>query len=317
MLNWVLCVCILGGFLALAVYLVPGSTWLAAAAGFVGYDPSTRGFQLLPADVDFFLLGAVAAYAGAGGAGNLVLGNWARDRGYGMGARTGFIPCAIGGQKVNLAHSGFVFGPDAGNMTRWHGWWRVVRADQWGVFFTGAVLGMVLPALLYVTFLPQGSDIQGLGISAALAQAVSGTAGAAMGIGIAFLGAWILFKAQLDILEGLVRAVTDMLWTGSHRLRAWRGGDVRTIYYGVLGVAVIWGIVAMGLAQPIFLLKLGANVAAVVFVVACPHLLYLNTRLLPPHLRPPFWRRAALVAMALFYGTFVVLSVLSLVSSNS
>jgi hypothetical protein len=33
-------------------------------------------------------------------------------------------------------------------MRRWRGWWRVVRADQWGVFFTGAILGMVLPALL-------------------------------------------------------------------------------------------------------------------------------------------------------------------------
>jgi hypothetical protein len=138
-----------------------------------------------------------------------------------------------------------------------------------------------------------------------------------MGLGIAFLGAWILFKAQLDILEGLVRAVTDMLWTGSPRLRAWRGGDVRTIYYGVLAVAVIWGIVAMGLAQPIFLLKVGANIAAVVFIVSCPHLLYLNTRLLPPHLRPPLWRRAALVAMTLFYGSFVVLSVLSLIGGKS
>lgn len=316
LLNWILLVSILGGFLAIALYLVPPETWLAAAAGLGGYDASAAGFSFLPPGVDYFLLGALVAYSGAGGASNLVLSNWARDRGYGMGERSGFIPCAIGGQKVNLAHSGFTFAHDAENMARWHGWWRIVRADQWGVFFIGAVLGMILPALLYVTFLPSGSDIQSLGIGAALANGVTAKAGALIGFGVAFLGAWLLFKAQLDIMEGLVRAVTDMLWTGSRRIRAWRGGDVRAVYYGVLATVVLWGIVAMGLAQPIFLLKVGANVAAVILIVASFHLLYINTRLLPPHVRPPMWRRAALVAMALFYGLFVTLSVFSLVSSN-
>ena len=65
------------------------------------------------------------------------------------------------------------------------------------------------------------------------------------------------------------------------------------------------------LAQPIVLLKLGANVAGVVFVVASMHLLYINTRLLPPHVRPPMWRRAALVGMSLFYGFFVTCSLRS------
>jgi hypothetical protein len=43
------------------------------------------------------------------------------------------------------------------------------------------------------------------------------------------------------------------------------------------------------------------------------HLLYLNTRLLPPPLRPSLWRRAGLVATALFYGFFVLLSLRGLV----
>jgi hypothetical protein len=183
------------------------------------------------------------------------------------------------------------------------------------VFFIGAILGMVLPALLYVTLLPSGSDIQGLGIGAALADAVDARAGALLGGVIALLGAWILFKTQLDNLDGMVRAITDILWTGSRRVRAWRGGDVRALYYSVLGVVVLWGIVALGLAQPIVLLKVGANIGAVVFVVASLHLLYVNTRLLPPHVCPPMWRRAALIGVALFYGFFVILSVRSFVGS--
>jgi hypothetical protein len=308
-------VCILGSFLVLAVFLVPTGTWFAATAGLLGFDAVSGAFNFFPAGMDLFLLGALAGYSGCGGVGNLTLSNWARDKGYGMGERAGYIPAAVGGQKVHLAHSGFIFARDADAMRRWNGWWRIVRADQWGIFFTGAILGMVLPAILYVALLPPGTDIQGLGIGAALAHGVDARAGALLGGVIAFLGAWILFKTQLDLLEGMVRVITDILWTGSRRVRAWRGGDVRAVYYGVLAAVVLWGIVAMRLAQPIILLKLGANVAAVVLIVASLHLLYVNTRLLPPHVRPSMWRRAALVAMALFYGFFVTLSLGSFIGS--
>ena len=181
-----------------------------------------------------------------------------------------------------------------------------------GLFWIGALLGMLLPALLYVTFLPRGTNIQGLGISAALASAIGTRTGAGVGAIIAFLGAWLLFKTQLDNLEGMVRAIADILWTGSRRVRAWRGGDVRAVYYTVLAILVVWGLIAMRIAQPIVLLQLGANVAGLIFVIAAPHLLYINTRLLPPHVRPPMWRRVALVVMTLFYGFFVALSFCSL-----
>ena len=308
LLNWVMVVTILGGFLLLAFIFVPAATWLAAAAGFAGFDTGSNSFEFLPAGADFFLIGALVAYSGCGGVMNITLGNWARDKGYGMGQHAGYIPAAIGGERVNLAHRGFVFTPDAESMSRWRGWWRIVRADQWGVFFIGAILGMALPALLYVTFVPHGTDIRGLGISAALAEGVGQRAGPMLAGTIAVLGAWLLFKTQLDIVEGMTRAVTDILWGGSTRVRRWRGGDVRAVYYTVLGVIVLWGVIALALAAPIVLLQIGANIAGVTFIVASLHLLYINTRLLPPELRPPMWRRIALVAMALFYGCFAILA---------
>lgn len=314
-LNWVLVVTILGGFFILATLFVPAGTWLAAAAGLAGFDVARGTFNLLPAETNFFLLGALVAYSGSGGVVNLTLSNWARDKGYGMAERAGYIPAAMSGRKVHLAHSGFVFAPGDAAMRRWEGWWRIVRVDQWGIFLIGAILGMMLPALLYVTFIPRGNDIQGLGISAALASSVGAREGALLAGVIGFLGAWILFKTQLDTLEGMVRSITDILWTGSSRVRAWRGGDVRAVYYSVLGIVVMWGIVALRLAQPIILLQLSANVAGMVFILAVPHLLYVNTRLLPQHVRPPMWRRAALVGMTLFYGFFVILSLRSLWST--
>ncbi len=310
--NWVLIAGILSSFLVLALVFVPAPIWVSAAGGLVAFDTADGRFSLVPAGVDWILLAALIAYSGAGGITNVTLSNWARDRGYGMGERVGYIPAAVGGQKVNLAHSGFMFAPTEANVRRWHGWWRIVRADQWGVFFLGGLLGMVLPALLYVTFLPRGTDIRGLGIAAALASSIGAHAGPVLGGMIAFLGAWILFKTQLDQMEGMVRALTDILWTGSERVRAWRGGDVRKIYYAVLGAVVVWGIIALRLAQPIVLLQIGANVAGVVFVITSLHLLYVNTRLLPRELRPPTWRRATLVFMAIFYGFFSALSIASL-----
>ena len=310
-LNWFMVICLLGALVVLTVWFVPRETWAAGIAGLFAFDPVTRGFTLLPAGADFFLIGAFAAYSGAGGVINVTLSNWARDKGYGMGRVAGYIPALVGGARVNLAHTGFTFATDAEAMARWRGWWRIVRVDQWGIFFTGAMLGMLLPALLYVTFLPAGEDIRGLGTAAALAQAMEATAGATIGLMIALMGAWILFKTQLDIVDGMTRAITDILWTGSRRIRAWRGGDVRVVYYGVLAAGVVWGAIALRLAQPIFLLQLGANMAAIIFVIASLHLLRVNTTLLPPALRPPLWRRAALVATAVFYGAFVVLWVRS------
>jgi hypothetical protein len=311
-LNWIMVLVVLVGFAILATMFAPTATWIAAIAGVVGYDTTSSSFQFLPSGTDFVLLAGLVGYSGAGGCANLSLSNWARDKGYGMGERAGYIPAVVGGKKINLAHSGFIFDTDADGMKKWKGWWRIVRADQWGVFYIGASLGMILPAILYVTFIERGSDIRGLGIAAQLAANAGAQAGPVIATSIALLAAWLLFKTQLDSMEGMVRSITDVLWSGSRRIRDWRGGDVRAVYYSVLGIVVIWGMIALRLAQPIMLIQIGANMAAFIFIVSSLHVLYINTRLLPVALRPPMWRRACLVGMSLFYAFFCVMSVRAL-----
>lgn len=311
-LNWVLVGVVLSVFAALALWLVPAPTWGSVAAGFAGFDTVSGEFMLIPPDMDFFLLAALVAYSGCGGIMNLALSNWARDKGYGMAAHAGYIPAAVGGKKVTFAHGGFVFERNPTAMSRWRGWLRIVRADQWGIFFIGSILGMVLPALLYVTFVPRGTDIAGPGIAAVLAEAVGAQVSVALAPVIGLLSVWILYKTQLDIIEGMTRSVTELLWSANARVRSWRGGDVRAVYYTVLMAIILWGIIAIDLAPPLVLLQISANIAGVVLVVAALHVLYINTRLLPTELRPPLWRRAALVAMAAFYGFFVVMAGMSL-----
>ena len=126
-LNWIMVSCIIGGFAVLAILFVPLSTWIAAVAGFAGFDMRTGSFQFVPAGADYFLLGAFASYAGGGGVANLTLSNWARDKGYGMGMRAGYIAAAVGGDAVRLAPSGFMFTPDAEGQRRW----RRQRSMAW------------------------------------------------------------------------------------------------------------------------------------------------------------------------------------------
>ena len=80
---------------------------------------------------------------------------------------------------------------------------------------------------------------------------------------------------------------------------------MRALYHVILGVLVLWGVVALSLTQPLVLLQVGANMAGVVMVIAPLHILRVNTTLLPEAIRPPLWRRLVMLFMALFYGTFV------------
>src|ERR1043165_3819265 len=195
-LNWIMVTCILGGFLVLAFIYVPLETWASAVVGFLGFNAAQGGFSFMPGDVDILLLGALVGYSGGGGVLNITLSNWARDKGYGMGGLVGHIPGAVGGETSRFAGTGFIFEPDTANMSRWRGWWRIVRVDQWGIFFVGALLGMMLPALLYVTFITPGSNIKSSVISAVLANGIGTAAAPALGVVVAVLGAWILFKTQ-------------------------------------------------------------------------------------------------------------------------
>lgn len=304
-LNWILIVFILGTLLVLCLILASPNRWLAALFGFVGFDLQTSGFVFFPPNADWILIGAFVGFSGLGGVGNLMASNWSRDKGYGMGQVVGFIPTAVGGH-VKLAHSGSVFKITAETLKSWRGWWRIVKFDQWGVFFVGAMLGMSLPAILYTSAIEPGKDIRGLGIAAELANSMSARGGVLPFI-LAMMSVWVLFKTQLDILEGLTRGITDILWTGNSHIREWRGGDVRVIYYSVLAVAVIWGLVALRLAQPIIILQLSANIAGVVLVISALHILYINTKFLPKELQPPFWRRGALLFTSIFYAFFMYL----------
>ena len=57
-------------------------------------------------------------------------------------------------------------------------------------------------------------------------------------------------------------------------------------------------------ASPFQLFKVLANIAGIVLAIAGIQILIVNRRFLPPAVRPPLWREAALVACSAFYAFF-------------
>jgi hypothetical protein len=163
---------------------------------------------------------------------------------------------------------------------------------------------MVLTALLTLEYVPRGTVISPWSVANMQADAVALANGAIFRPLTLVVGFWVLFSTQLGLVDGLPRAVTDILWSGNTGARR-RIKDVRVIYYGALGLFAVWGCVAMNLAQPLTLVLISANVAGFNCVLESIHTLVVNRRFLPPELRPPLWRELIVGFCALFFGAFI------------
>lgn len=112
-------------------------------------------------------------------------------------------------------------------------------------------------------------------------------------------GFWILFSTTLTNIDVLARVIADMAWAGGAVPEKVPVGRL----YGMLllGFTVIACFGAFLGDAKLLLTILGAT-AAPVNAFSALQILRLNTTLLPVELRPPLWRRIALVLTALFYG---------------
>ena len=275
-----------------------------SAATFSGFFK----FGYLPRGADWVLLGAFAAYSGAGGMGNCFISNWMRDKGYGMGSTVGFIPSAVGGAKVKLSHTGNRFEVNEQNLSKWRTWMKYLAVDQYGVWGIGCLLGMYLCVNMAVGIVPHGTKMMGLASGAYQAKYLMEHTGYQIFWFLTLInGFWILFSTQLGNLDGIVRLTTDTLWSGSEAIRKWRGGDVRRIYYLILAMYVVWGCIGMGLAQPLVLIMIGANIAAFIFAFTGIHVIITNRKILPKEVRAPLWREAVVVCCSIFYAVSFML----------
>ena len=305
--SWTLMSVVFLFLIVVNVAFIPSSVWWSTIKGFAFIGT-------FPESVDWTLIGAFAAYAGAGGIANLMLSNWARDRGYGMGSRVGAIGGAVGGGTSTLSPTGKMFPMDSKSIGHWKQWMTYLQAEQIGIWGLFCLIGMFLTVNMAVGTMPAGTDIAGLAAGAYQAEYLRASVGEFMWILTLLNGFWILLSTQLVVMDGLVRVTTDIMWTALPEVRRVAKDDVRKVYYGLLAVFIIWGCFALTLAQPIVLVLIGANVAGFILVFSSIHIILVNRRLLPEPLRPSLTREALMVCVALFYGFFVVMNLWSLLT---
>lgn len=261
------------------------------------------------------VLGGFAGYAGGGGLGNATYSNFVRDKGWGMGQTVGAIPSAIGGRHVSLSHLGKVFAINAENLKRWRGWWKYILTDQVLIWAPGCFMGMALPALLSLEFAPY-SHLSGVKLDWAQslitadgirhAPRFSPLASQAFWIATVFVGIMVMLPSQMSIVDDVSRRWTDILWSGSRRIReTMSGNQAKRIYYSILGGYVLWSAVCAYLfstyGTPKLMTIVIANLNNVAIGATAFHLLWINCRFLPVALRPRWFQRLGLVACGAFY----------------
>ena len=298
--EWLMLGAVLVLLSGLGIFLVPQEVWIRVATGFVG---PLLGQEALPIGADWLLLTAFAAYSGAGGVINATLTQWLRDRGFGMAGTVGLTPTDIGGATIPLARAGAIFPTTEPNLAKWREWWYYLRTDLWFLWIPGCLIGMALPVVLAVAFVPAGTDMTGPGAAALLARALGIRHGVTFWVLLLLTSLWVLLSTQLGITTGFARTVTDILWTSGVRPRG--AARASALYYSVLAAFALAGCLVLPFAEPFALILIGANLAALNFVILAFHTLWANRRLLPRELRPAVWREVAVAGCGLFFGALV------------
>ncbi|RLE52922.1 MAG: hypothetical protein DRJ33_02430 [Candidatus Methanomethylicota archaeon] len=302
--NWpiVLMVIILVGVAVIAG--VPASAWAEVAKGFIA-----PGF---PRGANWFIIAAAIAYLPAGFGFNMMLSSYARDKGWGMGAKVGYIPAIVGGKKVKLLAKEVPFAISEENLKRWKGWLNTVRVDAWIVMSLLTFITVFMTSVMtYGLLVPRGLAPVGFKVAAVQAEALADVLGPSAWFIVLFGGFWMLFGTQFGLMDAVSRVITDNFWLASNKVRDMCGDDPRKFYYAVLyllfavAMVLLIGMIGFGWARPYELAAIGANLGLFALVVAYPLQIVVNYKFLPKELRPSVVTTILLALGTVWYGIFL------------
>lgn len=267
--------------------------------------------QLPP--LDWAMLAAFAAIAGAGGLSNTMFSNYCRDKGWGMGAKVGAIPSAIGGRTISLSHVGEVFPINAANESRWRGWIRHIVRDQ-GIFMVCSFLGMALPCMLSLEFI-RNATAEGNRVAAMTAEGMAQRFpdyAQLFWIMTLLCGFLVLAPGQVSVGDQIARRWTDILWTGTKWAKNLAGSQVRYVYYTILAIYAVWGIVTLTYFDPLQIAKIGTVLGNVALGVTTLQAWYINRILLPRELQPSWFLQIGTLLCGFFFLGISVIVVITL-----
>ena len=287
------------GYLGLvAIFFVSWGTWWEIISGFFKFGSFPEG------EINWARLAAFTAIAGAGGLSNSTFSGYARDKGWGMGARVGAIPSAVGGRAIKLSHMGKVFDVNDETLPEWKRWLRVVSRDQIALWMPGCILGMALPAMFSYQYLyGKVGNVDGNAVAAMTAEAMSQQHGGAFWFLTLLCGFLIMAPTQVSQLDQVARRWTDVLWIGSRRLRSVDDHNVKLVYYTLLALYCVWGLIALRVTPNPLVLAIATGVMwNFAYAFTSLHLLWVMLRLMPAPLRPGWLQCAGLIGGAVLYA---------------
>jgi hypothetical protein len=299
-------------FLAVAVMFV-----ISAASWGEGAKETVTGFGQIPDGVTFTMLLSAIGAAGAGGVHNLVLGNWIRDKGYGMGAHVPRLISPITGKEEATGTDRYAFPQNEVNLARWKTWWKRANIEHVTSFSLVCVVTITVMSLLaYETLFgrddldssPEFLNIQG--------DILSNQVGDWLKLLFFAIVTVSLWAAAMGLLDVIGRVSADFL-RRNYLMNSTRWTESR------LYLAVVWGeiilgsvILLAGFTQPIGLLLVSTCAASVVTLLYSILLVRLNTKDLPNAIRLRGARLGGMIVAIGFYGFFAVAMVVTQIRDN-
>jgi hypothetical protein len=297
------------------VFLVVALTTAVTAGAFGELDKTVTSFgSFTGGQLELAVLLGALAYAGAGGTNNLVVSNWIRDKGYGMGSYASRVVSPITGEEEAAPSGrGFWFRVDAKSMERWNEWWRKANIEQFVSFFMIGLLTIVVFSLIaystvYGNPAVKDSDFDFIQIEG---NALKAATGEWFGTLFWVIGAISLFGAALGIIDYVSRLVADVLRVGY--LRESKRWTESKLYFCVVWflIACGTGILLSGFDQPLSLVVIAAALSGGVMFIYSLLLLVINRRFLPDQLKVRGVRMLVLLWAAGLFGVMSVLVVIN------
>lgn len=263
-------------------------------------------------DLDWAMLASFAAIAGAGGLTNTLFSNYARDKGWGMGARVGAIPSAVGGHTISLSHVGEVFRVTRESFARWRGWLRHILRDQVAIWMFCCFVGMGLPCMLSIEFI-RNAPVEGNRVAAMTADGIAHRYpdhAKLLWTATLLCGFLIIAPGQIVAGDTVARRWSDIIWTCSKRAKQLGGHQVKYVYYGILAAYAVFGLITLALFNPLQIAKVGAVLQNVGMGFSSLHALHVNRKLLPRELQPNWFMQAGVLFCGFYFlGISVVVLV--------
>jgi len=233
-----------------------------------------------------------------------------------MGHLVGAIPSAFGGRSIALSHVGCVFEVTAESLPRWRRWLRHVRRDQFVVWLPACFLGIALPSMLSLQFLPRGTIVSewfaaGMtadGVRSHVSDLWGPLAGATFWYLTLVCGFLVLAPTASSSADGVIRRWVDVCWTSSPMLRSWDPKNIKLLYFGVLAIYTIFGLLMLMVGKPLGLLTVATNIMNFALGFSCWHVLVVNHLLLPRELRGSWFVRLGLFFAGVFFFTLAIVT---------